>query len=132
MPNFPDADLLDYFSYYLVEVEVPSIKDVNQLQVQWIDANTLLVKGKTAGYEGIALPGDEESKEKAHGHRCPYTIVEERRLGTFERHFTFPSQTVEADNMTAKLEAGLLTLKIPKQHLHLAQNKGHVKVESGD
>lgn len=123
---------MDYFTHYLVEIEVPGVKDVSQIQARWIDANTLFVKGKTAGHEGIALPGDSESKDEAHGHRCPFVIIEERRLGTFERHFSFPSQTVEADNMTARLEAGLLTLKIPKQHLHLAEDKGQVKIESGD
>lgn len=38
----------------------------------------------------------------------------------------------QADEMTARLEAGLLTMKIPKEHLHLAKNKGEIKIASGD
>jgi len=40
-------------------------------------------------------------------------VVEERRLGPFRRYINFPIQ-IEAKEVTAKLEAGLLTLRIPK------------------
>ena len=139
-PNHPDADILDCISHYIVEIEVPGVKDVSKLKIQWLDNSTLLVKGGTeqAKQPGPAADGDkdedtkEHAKEQSKAREWPYLVIGERRLGAFERRFTFPSQTVEQENVKATLEAGLLTLKIPKHHLHLAQRGRTVEIESGD
>ncbi len=119
VPNHPDADIIDYLNHYIVEVEVPGIKDVSKLQVTWLDANTLVVRGtiqrfrprqdaidtanhhpgKTDAHEGIVEPWETEKLngedgQKEHHHR-PYEVVQERRLGSFERHFWFPHATVK-------------------------------------
>jgi HSP20 family molecular chaperone IbpA len=135
-PNHPDADLLDYISHYIVEIEVPGVRDVTKLKIQWLDSTTLRVKGEIEKAEQAGTSDDkavdEHSEEHSKAREWPYVVIGERRLGTFERRFTFPTQTVEADKITAKLEAGLLTLKIPKHRLHILKGSGTVEIESGD
>lgn len=138
-PNHPDADILDYTNRYVVEVEVPGIKDVSKLKIQWLDRQTLLVKGETEreeqrasianGTENRASKVNENAESKVH---LPYLVIGERRLGSFERRFTFPAASVEQDGVKARLEAGLLTLTIPKHHLHVATGRKSVTIETGE
>jgi HSP20 family molecular chaperone IbpA len=139
-PNHPDADILDCVSHYIIEVEVPGIKDVSKLKIQWLDNTTLIVKGETEQAKQPAPTENEDKKEDNKNHakeqsracEWPYLVIGERRLGPFERRFTFPVQTVEQDNVKAKLEAGLLTLKVPKHHLHLSKRNKTVEIEAGE
>lgn len=44
----------------------------------------------------------------------PQVLLSERRLGDFERSFTFPTE-VDSDHMEASLANGLLRIVVPKK-----------------
>ncbi|KAK0951680.1 hypothetical protein LTS01_025153, partial [Friedmanniomyces endolithicus] len=58
-------------------------------------------------------------------HAVPHLLTGERRVGFFKRIFTLPIE-VEAGKVTAKLEAGLLSLRVPKHEA--ARGKGVIAI----
>lgn len=97
--------MIDYGHLYVIEVEVPGVKEVGKLSIRWIDSCTLSVKGDVhsanRGLEQDAHGDDAGPWAKLQVH--PYVLVHERRIGTFERRFTFPMHAVESEQMTAKV-----------------------------
>jgi len=127
-PNRPDVDIRDLGAYYLVDVEVPGVKDPGSLHLQWTDASTLVLSGM------IARPTDEESSiGDQSNHPQEHVIIGERRVGKFQRRLTFP-HNVDPDpqKLQANVEAGLLRIKILKKEAHLIKGDGLVKVTSND
>ena len=57
----------------------------------------------------------------------PELLVGERRVGPFRRHITFPEE-VNMDKLIAKLEAGVLHIRVPKKGLS-APKPGRVDVQ---
>lgn len=97
--------MIDYGHLYIIEIEVPGVKDVEKLSIRWIDSCTLSVRGDVHS-ANRALEQDAHGDDAgawANPQVQPYVLVHERRIGTFERRFTFPMQTVEGENMTAKV-----------------------------
>src|ERR1700761_6781365 len=78
-PNQPDVDIRDMGAYYLVDVEVPGVKDANTLHLQWTDASTLVVSGSTS------RPEDEEAKLGHDGNKVEHIMIGERKVGAFKR-----------------------------------------------
>ncbi|SMQ49679.1 unnamed protein product [Zymoseptoria tritici ST99CH_3D7] len=60
----------------------------------------------------------------------PRLPVEERRIGSFRREIHF-DMDVEMGKLKAKLQAGLLTIELPKKHYEYSKGRGEVKVETG-
>lgn len=60
----------------------------------------------TRGLDGEWNPTPEE---KSKG---PMLVVAERKVGPFQRHFYLPVD-VDMETLKAKLEAGLLTIRVP-------------------
>ncbi|UCH60054.1 MAG: Hsp20/alpha crystallin family protein [Anaerolineales bacterium] len=81
---------------YTVKASIPGINP-NDLDITFT-GKTLTIKGE---YK------EEETKEGVQYH------VRERRYGSFSRSVTLPT-TVESDNIEARYEAGVLTLRLPK------------------
>ena len=81
---------------YVVKATVPGIKP-EDLDITYT-GNTLTIKGETRA---------EETREDERYH------LRERRFGSFQRTIALPS-TVDADNIQAKCEDGVLTLQLPK------------------
>ena len=92
----PSADITETEDSYEVRAELPGVsKDDIQISVK---DNLLSIKGEKR------QENEDESKK--------YKRIE-RRYGTFERNFTLPPK-VDADNINAKFNDGVLTLSIPK------------------
>lgn len=126
IPNQPDVDIRDDITQYLVEVEVPGVKDVNNIKCQWISSTALIISGQVSRpdettHTDFSQAGPAETS-------LPYLVIGERRVGSFRRHLTFPG-TIDHDKMTAKLEAGVLCIRIPKQQHYHPKGDGIVKVE---
>ena len=127
IPNYPDVDIRDAITHYLVEVEVPGVKDVNNIKCQWTSSTTMIVSGEnTRPGESVGVEADNRST-----HHEPYIIIGERKIGGFRRHLSFAAN-VDPDKMTAKLEAGVLCLNISKKSTHVPKGDGSVKIEAGD
>lgn len=53
-------------------------------------------------------------KSQAHARRTSHNVwLSERSCGNFQRSFSFPTP-VDQNKVVAKLEAGLLTIQVPK------------------
>jgi len=122
-PNNPDIDIRDAIDAYLVEIEMPGIKDTKRVTVSWTGTRSLTVTGNVTRpeYELPIMNDNETGSRDAKGeykeppiHHAPMLLVSERRVGPFRRQFVFPDE-VDKEHLTAKLEAGLLRLKVPKQ-----------------
>jgi len=136
IPNYPDVDIRDNINHYLVEVEVPGVKDVDKVKCQWTSSTTLVVSGEnsrpgeTAGAEGVETSKDDVNSKGtwSPGDSAPYTIIGERKIGAFRRFLSFPSN-VDSEKTISKLEAGVLCLKIAKKTEHIPKGGGTVKIE---
>ena len=92
----PITDISETDDSFEVRAELPGVsKDDVQISVK---DNLLTIKG--------------EKRQENVGDSKNYKRIE-RRYGTFERNFTLPPK-VDADNIKAKFNDGVLTLSIPK------------------
>lgn len=116
-PNQPDVDMRDGIKEYLIEVEVPGVENADELHVNWTTSQSLIVSGDVARPEedqaepdpaAAKDPQSQVKQAKAH------MMVGERRIGPFRRIFHFPAE-VDQENLSAKLEAGLLKIRVPKK-----------------
>jgi len=89
-------DLLEDNDAYTVKASVPGV-DPGDLDVSLAD-NMLTIKGETH---------EEKNVEEKQYH------LHERRYGSFSRSINLPV-TVDADNVEATHENGVLTLRLPK------------------
>lgn len=94
--GFAHADIVEDDQAYSVEIDVPQVRK-EDLQVR-IEQRVLTVQGKR---EPASLPEGAKA------------LVNERPRGVFERRFLLP-EGVQADRIEARLEAGVLSLRIPK------------------
>lgn len=138
-PNYPDVDIRDAINHYLIELECPGIKDAADIHCQWTSSRHLTVTGDIARPEYVGSGKDDvlalmpmlcrESQIEAQIESRPvYLVLGERRIGSFRRNFTFPVE-VEQENMTAKLEAGLLKIVLPKHKHHAPKGTGKVDID---
>lgn len=101
----PPADVFDTESSFIVDVSVPGAKK-SDIAVHWdAEKSELNITGV------VHRAGDEEFlKTLAMG---------ERKVGAFERKVRLGSRAVpaqvDADGITAKLEDGVLRVKVPKE-----------------
>src|SRR5262249_41827548 len=76
-----------------------------------------VLSAKDAGQEGQAKGGGGGDKDsKPEGSVAPVLLVGERRVGHFNRVFCFPAEVDVDKGVDARLEAGLLTLRIQKRY----------------
>lgn len=145
-PNYPDVDFRDATTDYLVEIEVPGVKDTNEIKCQWTSTKSLVVSGsvnrpawKASAQDSTAKPEQEKADEQlgtrdAHGdykpaeQHEPYVLIGERKIGAFRRSFYFPVD-VETDKLSAKLEAGVLRLRVPKRGYAVPKHDSKVNIE---
>jgi HSP20 family molecular chaperone IbpA len=156
-PNHPDVDISDAITHYLIELEVPGVKDAEAITINWTSFKSLVVAGSTfrswepkaakvdpesvaesekAAKNGIgldvkALKDAKDKAEEASDEWPPYLIVGERKIGSFRREFHFPVE-IDVKKVEARLEAGLLRIYVPrKSHMDL-KGSGKVKVQGLD
>jgi HSP20 family protein len=105
----PHADLTETDDAYVVDAELPGLKD-EDIDIQ-VAEREIVITGEL-----------KEAERKGTLHSTT------RRTGRFEYRATLPGQ-VNADDVSATLKEGLLTVSIPK-----AAETGvrHVEIERGD
>ena len=92
----PRVDIIEDEKQVIFQAEIPGVEK-EQVKVSVNDDNTLTLKGeKKFNKEGIST--------------C---CKNERQFGSFSRSFQLPEQ-LDADNIEAKYENGVLFLTIPK------------------
>ena len=101
----PAVDVIEEDDRYLLKADLPGV-DAKDIDIVFED-NALTIKGERT---------DNNESEKNGYKRI------ERRHGSFERTFSLPDD-VDADNITAKNQHGVLEVRIPKQE------KAHRKIE---
>ncbi|TVY82025.1 30 kDa heat shock protein [Lachnellula suecica] len=152
----PNFDVTEVAQAYELFGEVPGLEQ-QDLSIEFADAQTLIIKGKTERGVSAATPAaettqaetSETSSEKSHvatvedaeydeadtplatpastvtatespaaeqkqpeAPKAKYWVAE-RRVGTFERSFSF-SQRIEQDAVQASLKNGILHVVVPK------------------
>lgn len=75
---------------------------------------------------GVLTISGEKKQERERGEGTSYHVLE-RRYGRFERSFALP-RSVEADQVKAAFDSGVLTVTLPKA---AAARPRRVQVESG-
>ena len=101
---FPPVDMYDNGFEYVLEVEVPGVKQ-EDLEVLLL-SDVIRLKGKRY------FPGHVEQEK---------VFRLERSTGMFDRQFQFPGK-VDADHVEAVLRHGVLTLRVPKAGEKLKKN----------
>jgi len=134
--HLPKADLRETPKNFYLEIELPGTKDKSELHLRWTTMRTLLVTTKTARSE---IPESEladvpaaetAAADKTTVKQEPHLTVHERAIGEVMRAFNFPVD-VDRENTHAKLDAGLLTVVVPKVE-HEEAEKQHVPVKVHD
>ena len=93
----PETDVVETGREIRVQVEMPGLERDN-IEVD-VENNVLTIRG-------------EKREERTEGQEGRYHLAE-RRWGTFARSFVLP-RDVDADNINAAFENGVLTVSIPK------------------
>ena len=93
----PETDVVETEREIRVQVEMPGLKRDN-IEVD-VENNVLTIRG-------------EKREERTEGQEGRYHLAE-RRWGTFARSFVLP-RDVDADNIQASFEDGVLSVRIPK------------------
>ena len=93
----PETDVMETEREIRVVTEMPGLKREN-IEVD-VENNVLTIRG-------------EKREERTEGKEGRYHLAE-RRYGTFARSFVLP-RDVDADNIQARFEDGVLTVSIPK------------------
>lgn len=132
----PKADVRETLKNFYVEIELPGIRDKSELHLRWTSMRTLLVTSNTTRPEipeaeladvPVVKPAAPQEPELDHQleprkststngsnpKKEPHLTVHERLIGDVLRAFNFPVD-VDRDSTTAKLDAGLLRVIIPK------------------
>lgn len=92
----PDLDIYEKDDKFIVKAEVPGMKE-EDIDVS-VTGETLTIKGEKKA---------ESEVEEENYYRC------ERRYGSFYRSIPLPSN-VDADNIEADYEGGVLQVTLPK------------------
>ena len=101
----PAVDVIEEDGYYLLKADLPGV-DAKEIDIMF-EENSLTIKGERT----------ENNETEKNGYKRI-----ERRHGSFQRTFSLPDN-VDADNITAKNQHGVLEVRIPKQE------KAHRKIE---
>ncbi|RMD41335.1 hypothetical protein DV735_g3778, partial [Chaetothyriales sp. CBS 134920] len=126
--NSPRVDCRESRTTYYFDIELPGLDNTQDLKLRWIGARSLLVKAlvkrKPTAEDEAEQPANEESVAAADGSsggkkaaakqdQKVFLTLSERRIGIYGRAFSF-GVDVDHEKTTAKLEAGVLKLVVPK------------------
>jgi len=116
----PETDVVETEREIRVIVEMPGLKRDN-IEVD-VENNVLTIRG-------------EKKEERTEGEQGKWHLAE-RRYGTFARSFVLP-RDVDADNIQARFEDGVLSVSIPKserarrRRIDVGGNQGAQQVGTG-
>ncbi|SMR51609.1 unnamed protein product [Zymoseptoria tritici ST99CH_3D1] len=128
-------EIVDNGENEMQEQRVPDDQsDVLNGDLHRMPAKTGLAKAvgedKNALHRSQAHIHDRDGTQAGVYSIYPRLPVEERRIGSFRREIHFDVD-VEMGKLKAKLQAGLLTIELPKKHYECSKGRGEVKVETG-
>lgn len=106
----PATDVAETDGAYMLSIDLPGLK-VENIKIEVTD--------------GVLHVSGERKSEKKFDDNQTHRI--ERSYGSFKRSFSLP-KNIEADNIEAHYEDGVLELKLPKGQL--AQSK-RIEIQSG-
>lgn len=148
----PHCDIRETPSAYHLDVELPGLRDRNDVRLKWTGARSLFVDASIRrptlpeeeeavdtsrhSAEQVETPKSEdgkeenkhnpkqESKEKVEKkqHKTVHLLRHERKIGEFARGFNFPVD-VDQDKTVAKLAYGVLTIVVPKKEKDQEKHK---------
>lgn len=127
----PPVDIRETATDFYLDLELPGVADSSSVNIQWTSSRTFVVEGSITrpGIEGESAsagpsnatngqakateekPADSSTNTAAHDNDI---ILSERLTGKYVRNFDFPVD-VDIKGMKAKLEAGLLRIRVPKK-----------------
>jgi len=128
----PPVDIRQTPTDFYLDLELPGVTDKSSVSIQWTSTRTFLVEGwinrpnvdsaKPVAKQtnGSANPpnsaGDEPTKSETNGDAVvdDGLVLAERVTGHYARNFDFPVD-VDMKGMKATLDAGLLTIRVPKK-----------------
>jgi HSP20 family protein len=93
----PAFDVKESEDAYTIQADLPGVKE---------DALELTLDGEVLTISGSRTAEDKQQTDNYH--------VWERRTGSFRRSFTLPRE-VDGASVSAKLDSGVLTVKLPKK-----------------
>jgi len=149
----PRVDVRETPSHFYIDIDVPGVADPANINVRWTSMRNVLITTKVerppieeekakeeapeSAKEIEQTPTSPPSVEKTETERSapppsgsePHLTVQERQIGTIMRAFNFPVD-VDRDATTAKLNAGVLRLRVPKMTEEMPEHK-LVLVDSG-
>ncbi|OXV08655.1 hypothetical protein Egran_03582 [Elaphomyces granulatus] len=105
----PRFDVRETKEAYHLDGELPGLEP-NNIEIEFSDPNTLIVKGHAERESSSKSPSKGESKDQSKDSTF---WVSERSVGEFRRVFNFPA-VVEQENVQAKLNNGVLSITVPK------------------
>ncbi|KAK5203156.1 hypothetical protein LTR96_011003 [Exophiala xenobiotica] len=149
----PRIDTLESKKAFYIDVELPGLESEDKMKLRWIGSNTLLLEAvvgrqrtpedEVAREDNSSQPTEEEAAMGTQAAEVDnkdqietwekkepavYLTLNERPLGLYARAFNFPVD-VHHEKTTAKLNAGLLRITVPKME-EAKQVDKTVKVEN--
>ena len=114
MPSFnykktfvsPRVDIKEDKNAYVMDMDLPGKTD-KDINIEF-NNNVLTISSETKSEK------EEKKEEKAEAKEAPKYLIKERSFAKFSRSFTLPDD-VEADNITAKVENGVLHINLPRK-----------------
>ncbi|KAI5235945.1 hypothetical protein E4T43_08926 [Aureobasidium subglaciale] len=135
----PDVDVRDYETGYAIDMELPGLSDKDSVKVEWTSKHDIMISGLLARPElpTVAKPANTNGRQdertgvvtesSGKDESTPILLVTERRTGHFRRRFHLPTE-VDAANLRAKLENGLLEIRVDKVKTD-QRTSGQAKIE---
>jgi HSP20 family molecular chaperone IbpA len=149
----PRVDAHESQTTFYIDVELPGLRSEEQITLKWISTRTLLLRavvrrtttpedeievkrnvGQTSATPTTEVTQnkmkDGKARSKSNEEIQPiYMTLGERRIGAYGRAFNFPVD-VNHESTTAKLDAGVLRITVPKVETASRVDK-KVTVETG-
>ncbi|MFN9646238.1 MAG: Hsp20/alpha crystallin family protein [Cyanobacteriota bacterium] len=108
----PAAEVHETPEAYEVVLELPGV-DKDAIEVKATD-RTLVISAERRNHRQVPVPSAAEGSSETPANAEPKApLLSEFRYGTWSRSFRFP-QPIERDQLDARYQGGLLTLKAPK------------------
>jgi len=131
----PSFDVKETADNYVLEGELPGVIDKKELDLHFVDPQTLVIKGRIErasesgepeGQTQVQNTGEVTAKRPeqpttegeettGNGDGNKYWI-KERMVGEFQRSFSFP-KTIDQEAVKASLNHGILSVTVPKKHI---------------
>ncbi|THZ26930.1 hypothetical protein D6C89_03495 [Aureobasidium pullulans] len=122
-------------------MELPGLEDKRNIKVDWTSKHDIMISGHLArtslpsavkrqdanGKEDTDRSTKAADKDNREDGLTPTLLVSERKTGHFRRKFHLPME-VDASNLRAKLENGLLKIRVDRVKMD-ERTSGQAQIE---